>query len=115
MAGVTTPGVEAARHRLTELGYEALVFHTSGSGGRNLESLAEQELFAGILDLTPSWLADDLGGRHPDRRNRPAAGRRPCACPGAGSPRSAAREAPITIRPPTTRYSPRSVTGRGTA
>ncbi|MFC5805201.1 Tm-1-like ATP-binding domain-containing protein [Streptomyces formicae] len=62
MAGVTTPGVDAARERLTELGYEVLVFHTSGAGGRTLESLAGQGLFAGVLDLTLSELADDLVG-----------------------------------------------------
>jgi uncharacterized protein (UPF0261 family) len=78
MAGVTTPGVDAARERLTELGYEVLVFHTSGSGGRTLESLAERGLFAGILDLTLSELADDLVGgiltAGPDRLR--AAGRK---------------------------------------
>jgi uncharacterized protein (UPF0261 family) len=62
MAGVTTPGVDAARERLIELGYEVLVFHTSGSGGRSLEALAEQGFFAGVLDLTLSELADDLVG-----------------------------------------------------
>ncbi|NUL02603.1 Tm-1-like ATP-binding domain-containing protein [Streptomyces lunaelactis] len=62
MAGVTTPGVDAARERLTQLGYEVLVFHTSGSGGRSLEALAAQGLFAGVLDLTLSELADDLVG-----------------------------------------------------
>ncbi|MFC8271027.1 Tm-1-like ATP-binding domain-containing protein [Streptomyces sp. NPDC057271] len=62
MAGVTTPGVDAARARLTELGYEVLVFHASGTGGRTLESLAEQRLFAGVLDLTLCELADDLCG-----------------------------------------------------
>lgn len=62
MAGVTTPGVDAARRRLTELGYEVLVFHTSGSGGRSLEALAGQGVFAGVLDLTPCELADDLFG-----------------------------------------------------
>ncbi|MEU9703675.1 Tm-1-like ATP-binding domain-containing protein [Streptomyces sp. NPDC047981] len=62
MAGVTTPGVDAARARLTELGYEVLVFHASGAGGRTLESLAEQRLFAGVLDLTLCELADDLCG-----------------------------------------------------
>ncbi|MEU4269970.1 Tm-1-like ATP-binding domain-containing protein [Streptomyces sp. NPDC026092] len=62
MAGVTTPGVDAARARLTELGYEVLVFHASGAGGRTLESLAEQGLFAGVLDLTLCELADDLCG-----------------------------------------------------
>lgn len=42
MAGVTTAGVDAARERLTELGYEVLVFHVSGTGGRTLETLAGQ-------------------------------------------------------------------------
>jgi uncharacterized protein (UPF0261 family) len=71
MAGVTTPGVDAARERLTELGYEVLVFHTVGPGGRTLEALAGQGLLAGVLDLTLSELADDLVGGHfgagPDR------------------------------------------------
>ncbi|MFJ8648611.1 Tm-1-like ATP-binding domain-containing protein [Streptomyces sp. NPDC093546] len=62
MAGVTTPGVDAARERMTELGYEVLVFHASGAGGRTLESLAGQRLFAGVLDLTVCELADDLYG-----------------------------------------------------
>ncbi|MGW0735187.1 Tm-1-like ATP-binding domain-containing protein [Streptomyces sp. NPDC002851] len=63
MAGVTTPGVDAARARLTELGYEVLVFHASGTGGRSLEELAGRGLFAGVLDLTLCELADDaLGG-----------------------------------------------------
>lgn len=62
MAGVTTAGVDAARERLAELGYEVLVFHVSGAGGRTLESLAGQGLFAGVLDLTLSELADDLCG-----------------------------------------------------
>ncbi|MFJ6938822.1 Tm-1-like ATP-binding domain-containing protein [Streptomyces sp. NPDC101132] len=81
MAGVTTPGVDAARERLTELGYEVLVFHTSGAGGRTLEHLVGQGLFAGVLDLTLSELADDLCGgvltAGPDRLS--AAGR--CGTP----------------------------------
>ncbi|MGW6945903.1 Tm-1-like ATP-binding domain-containing protein [Streptomyces xanthophaeus] len=62
MAGVTTTGVDAARERLTELGYEVLVFHVSGTGGRTLETLAGQGVFAGVLDLTLSEIADDLCG-----------------------------------------------------
>lgn len=77
MAGVTTIGVDAARERLTELGYEVLVFHVSGTGGRTLETLAGQGTFAGVLDLTLSELADDLCGgiltAGPDRLS--AAGR----------------------------------------
>ncbi|CAM5268561.1 Tm-1-like ATP-binding domain-containing protein [Streptomyces avidinii] len=77
MAGVTTAGVDAARERLTELGYEVLVFHVSGTGGRTLETLAGQGVFAGVLDLTLSELADELCGgiltAGPDRLS--AAGR----------------------------------------
>ncbi|MEU7873455.1 Tm-1-like ATP-binding domain-containing protein [Dactylosporangium sp. NPDC049140] len=62
MFGVTTPAVEAARARLEELGYEVLVFHATGSGGRALEGLARSGLLAGVLDLTTTELADDLVG-----------------------------------------------------
>ena len=62
MFGVTTPAVETARARLTDLGYEVLVFHATGAGGRALEALAEARLLAGVLDMTTTELADDLVG-----------------------------------------------------
>ncbi len=62
MFGVTTPAVDAARERLEELGYEVLVFHATGSGGRALEALARSGMLAGVLDLTTTELADDLVG-----------------------------------------------------
>jgi uncharacterized protein (UPF0261 family) len=62
MFGVTTPAVETARSRLAELGYEVLVFHATGAGGRALEALAEARLVSGVLDLTTTELADDLVG-----------------------------------------------------
>ncbi|MEV4066705.1 Tm-1-like ATP-binding domain-containing protein [Nonomuraea dietziae] len=62
MFGVTTPAVDAARDRLSELGYEVLVFHATGSGGQALEGLAASGLLAGVLDLTTTELADDLVG-----------------------------------------------------
>ncbi|MEU4550023.1 Tm-1-like ATP-binding domain-containing protein [Nonomuraea dietziae] len=62
MFGVTTPAVDAARERLSELGYEVLVFHATGSGGQALEGLAASGLLAGVLDLTTTELADDLVG-----------------------------------------------------
>lgn len=62
MFGVTTPAVDAARNRLEELGYEVLVFHATGSGGRALEALAGSGMLAGVLDLTTTELADDLVG-----------------------------------------------------
>jgi uncharacterized protein (UPF0261 family) len=62
MFGVTTPAVETARARLTELGYEVLVFHATGAGGCALEALADARLINGVLDLTTTELADDLVG-----------------------------------------------------
>jgi uncharacterized protein (UPF0261 family) len=62
MFGVTTPAVETARARLSGLGYEVLVFHATGAGGRALEALAEARLISGVLDLTTTELADDLAG-----------------------------------------------------
>ena len=62
MFGVTTPAVQAAQARLAELGYEVLVFHATGAGGRALEALAEARLVSGVLDLTTTELADDLVG-----------------------------------------------------
>ncbi|MFB6716675.1 MULTISPECIES: Tm-1-like ATP-binding domain-containing protein [unclassified Streptomyces] len=62
MFGVTTPAVDAARRRLDELGYEVLVFHATGAGGRALEKLAAGGFLAGVLDLTTTELADELVG-----------------------------------------------------
>ncbi|MCZ6597086.1 MAG: Tm-1-like ATP-binding domain-containing protein [Planctomycetota bacterium] len=78
MFGVTTPCVERAREVLEEAGYEVLVFHATGAGGRTLESLADEGLLAGVLDITTTELADELVGGYltagPERLT--AAGRR---------------------------------------
>ena len=62
MFGLTTPAVDEARARLTELGYEVLVFHATGAGGKAMEALAGAGFLTGILDLTTTELADDLVG-----------------------------------------------------
>lgn len=62
MFGVTTPAADEARRTLTDLGYEALVFHATGTGGRAMEKLVESGLLAGVCDLTTTELADDLVG-----------------------------------------------------
>jgi uncharacterized protein (UPF0261 family) len=71
MAGVTTPGVDAARELLGVLGYEVLVFHTTGAGGRSIEAMAASGLLAGILDPTLLELSTELvggvGAAGPDR------------------------------------------------
>lgn len=62
MFGVTTPCIEHARARLEQLGYEPVVFHMTGSGGRAMEALIRQGYFAGVLDVTTTELADHLVG-----------------------------------------------------
>lgn len=62
MFGVTTPCVEAARKNLEAAGYEVLVFHATGTGGRTMEGLIRDGLVAGVLDITTTELADELVG-----------------------------------------------------
>ena len=62
MWGVTTPCVTTARERLEELGYDVLVFHQTGTGGRSMEELIAAGLVDGVLDVTPTELADELVG-----------------------------------------------------
>ena len=62
MFGVTTACVSTAREWLEERGYEVLVFHATGAGGRALESLVAEGFLAGVLDVTSTELADELVG-----------------------------------------------------
>jgi uncharacterized protein (UPF0261 family) len=62
MFGVTTPCVERAKAVLTAAGYEVLVFHATGAGGQAMESLINDGLIAGVLDITTTELADELVG-----------------------------------------------------
>jgi uncharacterized protein (UPF0261 family) len=62
MFGVTTPCVSAARERLETAGYDVLVFHATGSGGRAMEGLIEDGWFAGVLDVTTTEWADEVVG-----------------------------------------------------
>ena len=45
MFGVTTPCVDTAREYLESKGYEVLVFHATGTGGKTMESLVESGFF----------------------------------------------------------------------
>ena len=51
-----------AREYLEQNGYEVLVFHATGIGGRTMESLVSDGYFAGVLDLTTTEWADELVG-----------------------------------------------------
>jgi uncharacterized protein (UPF0261 family) len=62
MFGVTTPCVTAARQRLEAAGFEVLVFHATGSGGRAMEGLIDDGYFAGVLDVTTTEWADEVVG-----------------------------------------------------
>ena len=62
MFGVTTPCVTKAREILESAGYEVLVFHATGTGGRAMEDLVKGGFLAGVLDVTTTELADELVG-----------------------------------------------------
>src|SRR5262245_7013105 len=62
MFGVTTPCVEACRRQLEPVGYEVLVFHATGTGGRTMEAMIADGLIAAVLDITTTELADELVG-----------------------------------------------------
>jgi uncharacterized protein (UPF0261 family) len=62
MFGVTTACVTRAREELERRGYEVLVFHATGTGGKAMEALVEGGLLSGVLDVTTTELCDDLVG-----------------------------------------------------
>ncbi|SMG10617.1 Tm-1-like ATP-binding domain-containing protein [Paenibacillus aquistagni] len=62
MFGVTTPCVDQARAYLEAQGYEVIVFHATGAGGKTMEKLIESHYFDGVLDLTTTEWCDELVG-----------------------------------------------------
>ena len=62
MFGNTTPCVDACRALLEAAGYEVLVFHATGVGGRTMESLIDEGLVDACLDITTTEWADQLCG-----------------------------------------------------
>ncbi len=62
MFGVTTPAVTKAQEYLESQGYEVLVFHATGTGGRCMESLVRGGFFKGVLDLTTTEWCDEIVG-----------------------------------------------------
>ncbi|WP_436926179.1 Tm-1-like ATP-binding domain-containing protein [Halosimplex amylolyticum] len=62
MFGVTTPCVKTARRYLEDRGYETIVFHATGTGGRAMEDLVRQGVVDGVLDVTTTEWADELVG-----------------------------------------------------
>ncbi|TDF92026.1 UPF0261 family protein [Paenibacillus piri] len=62
MFGNTTVAVEAAKKTLEQAGFEVIVFHCTGQGGKTMEALIESGLVAGVLDMTTTEWADELVG-----------------------------------------------------
>jgi uncharacterized protein (UPF0261 family) len=62
MFGNTTQCVDVCRQLLDSAGYEVLVFHATGVGGRTMESLIDEGLVDACLDITTTEWADELCG-----------------------------------------------------
>jgi uncharacterized protein (UPF0261 family) len=62
MFGNTTACVTEAKRIVEVAGYEVLVFHATGTGGRAMEALIASGLVSGVLDITTTEWADELVG-----------------------------------------------------
>lgn len=60
--GGTAGCVDRVQERLEELGFEVILFHASGIGGRALERLAREGELAGVIDITTHELTDFVVG-----------------------------------------------------
>ncbi|MCQ3930063.1 MAG: UPF0261 family protein [Chloroflexi bacterium] len=62
MFGNTTRAVNHAKEIFEAAGYEVLVFHATGTGGRTMESLIDAGYIEGVLDMTTTEWADEICG-----------------------------------------------------
>ena len=62
MFGVTTPCIKTAKEYLESQGYDVLVFHATGAGGRSMESLVDAGFIKGVLDMTTTEWCDEIVG-----------------------------------------------------
>lgn len=62
MYGVTTPCIMRAKEYLEQEGYEVIIFHASGTGGKMMESLINSGIVDGVLDLTTTEWIDEIAG-----------------------------------------------------
>ena len=61
MFGVTTTCVQTVAKLLGD-DYDCLVFHATGVGGQSMEKLAESGLLEGVIDVSTTEVADEIGG-----------------------------------------------------
>lgn len=70
MFGVTTTAVSHIADALSN-GYDPLVFHATGTGGRSMEKLIDSGMIEAVVDLTTTEVADMLvGGVFPATEDR---------------------------------------------
>ncbi len=62
MFGVTTPCVMSVKQELERDGWECLIFHATGTGGRAMEHLIASGKIVAALDLTTTEVADYIAG-----------------------------------------------------
>ena len=62
MFGVTTPCVDQVRKLLHNAGYEVVIFHATGSGGRAMEALIADGFVNAVADITTTELCDEAVG-----------------------------------------------------
>lgn len=62
MFGNTTTAVNRAQATMEANGYEVLVFHATGTGGKTMESLISDGFITGVLDITTTEIADEVCG-----------------------------------------------------
>lgn len=62
MFGNTTDCVNACKAALDEKGFEVLVFHAVGTGGRTMEALVRDGMIEAVLDVTTTEWADEICG-----------------------------------------------------
>jgi len=60
--GVLTKGCMIAIDRFHEKGYEVVVFHAIGAGGRAMEQMMKEGLIGGVLDYAMGEIADEVYG-----------------------------------------------------
>jgi uncharacterized protein (UPF0261 family) len=58
--GVLTKGAIEAVNYIEELGYEVIVFHAVGSGGRAMEQMMKEGIIGAVFDYAMGEIADDV-------------------------------------------------------
>ncbi|HCF49035.1 MAG TPA: hypothetical protein DER60_02050 [Syntrophomonas sp.] len=62
MFGVTTPCVLRASSIMEKAGYDVIINHAVGSGGRSMEELIRDGYITGVLDITTHEIGDEMLG-----------------------------------------------------